>query len=127
VTEPEGDDLHCDAGLQQVHRGGVSERMRRDVPFFQGRALAGGALHDLSEAKGNAVAGKRGTALTGEHGPVGADLVGLALAAKPLGQGGRYRNLAFLAPLAMQADDTAAEILAANLKQLRDAGTGVVK
>jgi len=32
VTEPRADDVRLDAGLEQAHRGGVAEAVRRDVP-----------------------------------------------------------------------------------------------
>ena len=34
VAEPKGDDLQCDTGLEQVHRGGVAERVRCNMALF---------------------------------------------------------------------------------------------
>jgi hypothetical protein len=41
VAEPEGDDGHFDAGVQESHGGGVAQDVRADLLAGQGRALCG--------------------------------------------------------------------------------------
>jgi len=101
--------------------------VRRNMAFFQRRALAGSALHACVRRKETPSREKRCAAQIGEHWPVGANLVGLAPAAQPLGQGGRDRDLAFFASFAMQANDAPADILPPKLEQLGDTGAGVYR
>src|SRR5262245_32040423 len=45
MTEPEGDGCEIDAGLEQVHRGRMPLRMRRDATASQLRSVIHGDPH----------------------------------------------------------------------------------
>jgi hypothetical protein len=86
VTKPEGDDFDGDAGLKQVHGGGVSEGVCGDASIFERGGASSGALHGGTESECDAVPREWGPALAGEDCVVGADLVIPDPSAESVGQ-----------------------------------------
>ncbi len=59
VPQPQGDDCAVDAGVQEVHRGGVSQRVRRDFLVGQAWAIAGCGAGVLGDQKRDRVVAER--------------------------------------------------------------------
>lgn len=102
VPEPQGDRRQIGACLEEVHRGGVPQRVGRDVLVAQRWAITLGVLDGPVEPVPHSGAGYRGTGEVGEDRRLGAsvDLV------QPRSQPGcgvlPQRDDSFLASLAVQ-------------------------
>jgi hypothetical protein len=70
VAEPEGDDRDVDAGLQQPHRGGMSQGVHGDVLAAQQRAGEAGDREVPGEAVLDGVTAEPGPGPGGEQGVV---------------------------------------------------------
>jgi len=123
VAEPEGDDGGVDAGVEELHRGGVSQGVRGDPFVAKGGAVGCRGGHVFGDEFLDGVAGELAAPTRGEQRGVG--LAGLA--GEPgvqgvdalFGQGGDP----FLAALAVAADvgaDTKADVVAVQGGQLGD-------
>ncbi|HLI33082.1 MAG TPA: hypothetical protein VKU89_10150 [Solirubrobacteraceae bacterium] len=88
VAEPQRDHGSLDAGVQELHRGGVSERVQRHVLGLEGRAAIAGSGEMLGETALQPVAAQPPAAAVGEQ-----RLARLALALGEPGAQDRARSL----------------------------------
>lgn len=105
VAEPQGDDWQRDTGLEQVHRGSVTERVEGDFATAQGWARLHRHVERSRQSQRGALPCDGLVVSIGKKVLGRTDLLGLAPIAN-LSLGERPdRNVKFFAALAVQPDD----------------------